>query len=126
MNSKEAAILLGIDPKALRKMVRDDLDNFGVKQIDGKWSFSKSDIARIRSHIEAQKNSLPKKNSSVNSSVEELSDLQKRILSRRDRRLNKEVTERHLRRIENLEARLRAAGIHLSQHRDDGGENTRR
>lgn len=119
MNSKEAAKLLGIDPKALRKLVRDDLNNFGVKQVEGKWSFSKSDIARIRSHIENSKPKKNSKNSEAQKNSEELSEYQKRILSRRNPRLNKEVTERHLLRVENLERRLREAGIHISQHRDD-------
>lgn len=118
MNSKDAAALLGVDAKFLRKLCREN-ENLG-KQVDGKWSFSKTDIALIRSHIEAQKNSKnSKRNSPVNSSVEELSEMQKRILSRRDARLNREVTERHIQRIERLEQRLRAAGVHLSQHRDD-------
>lgn len=117
MNSKDAAALLGVDAKFLRKLCREN-ENLG-KQVDGKWSFSKTDIALIRSHIEnskSQKNSSAKKNSIPN---EELSEMQKRILSRRDAKLNKEVTERHIQRIERLEQRLRAAGVHLSQHRSD-------
>lgn len=117
MNSKEAAALLGVDAKVLRKLCREN-ENFG-KQIEGKWSFSKTDIARIRSHIEFQNSkTVNRPVNRVNSSDEELTEMQKRILSRRDRKLNREVAERHLQRVDRLEARLRAAGVHLSQQRD--------
>lgn len=113
MNTTEAAKQLGIPPKELRRILRSSLDNFGVKKVEDKWYFKKGDIARIRAHI--AKNAKPANPPKEYDAEKELTERQLRVLSRRDPKLNKEVTQRYIARVNRLEELLRARGMHISQ-----------
>lgn len=118
MNTNEAALQIGIPAKKLRGYLqkrRNAGEDPGVEQQDGRWIFTARDVTRLRlvlnSKVEVQ---------AGKESDGELTPYQKLVLSRKDSRVNREVMDRHIKRIDRLEAGLRRAGLHLSQHREDG------
>jgi hypothetical protein len=111
MNTNEAALQIGIPAKKLRGYIRADPDNLGVAQQDGRWVFSQRDVARLRNVL----NPKVEVQSGKETDGGELTPYQKLVISRKDARVNREVMERHIKRIDKLEAGLRRAGLHISQ-----------
>lgn len=128
MNTREVAEKLGTDPRRLRRFLRSDNTYRNAGQ-GGRYEFTDKDIPTLRKRFAAWDESTSKptseKSPAVQSSRRSRADapgMDASIANKPAGKLTRTERERRDKlsreRVDRLEARLMAAGLHVSQRRD--------